>query len=251
MKPYLSVVIPAYNEAINIRDGLLNPAFSFLKKQTYSWEVIFVNDGSTDKTLELLSNLAKKQKYVRVLDIPHGGKAAAVRKGILAAKGDFILFTDLDQSTPLPQVEKFLQAHEEGADVVIGVRGEGGSAIRNDTAFRKFRGKIFVTLVQIIAVPGIRDSQCGFKSFRHDVAQKVFSHLKVCVGGKVVGGYMGAFDVEALFLSKKYGYNIAQVPVEWVKIASEKLDPVREPIKMLIDIFKIRLYDLLGRYSGI
>lgn len=249
MKPYLSVIIPAYNEAINIHDGLLEPAFAYLKKQTYPWEVIFVNDGSTDKTLELLHRLAQKNKNVSVLDISHGGKATAVRKGMLAAKGDFVLFTDLDQSTPLSQVEKFLKAHQEGAQVVIGVRGEG-TFLKNDTFFRKIRSKVFVTLVQIVAVPGIRDSQCGFKSFRHDAARRVFSSLKVCVGGKITGGYMGAFDVEALFLSKKFGYKISQVPVDWIKVASEKLDPVGEPIKMAIDTFKIRLFDIFGLYKS-
>ncbi len=248
MKPYLSVVIPAYNEAVNILDGLLDPAFSYLKKQTFPWEVILVNDGSTDKTLELLQNLAAKHKNTRVLDISHGGKAMAVRAGMLSAKGENVLFTDLDQSTPLTQAEKFLKAHQEGADVVIGVRGSGAST-KNDTFFRRFRSRVFLILVWIIAIWGIKDSQCGFKSFRRDVAKKVFSKMSVCVQGKIQGGYMGAFDVEALFLCRKFGYKISQVPVEWVKIASEKLDPIREPIKMLIDIFKIRLYDLLGRYD--
>lgn len=245
MVPFLSVVIPAYNEAANIKDGRLDPAFAFLSKQKYPWELIFVNDGSTDATQELLTRLTRSKKNMRVLSIVHGGKAAAVRKGILAAVGEHILFTDLDQSTPLPEVNKFLTAHKDGADVVIGVRSE----TKNDTLFRRFRGWVFLTLVQLVAIWGIQDSQCGFKSFKKAAAKKVFTNLHTCVGGKITGGYMGAFDVEALFLAKKFGFRIDQVPVEWEKIASEKLDSIREPIKMFFDTFRIRFFDLSGGYE--
>lgn len=247
MSPYLSVVIPAYNEAKNFRAGLLDSAVSYLAKQKYSWEVIFVNDGSTDETKKLLTEFCKKHRGYKVLTIPHGGKAAAVTAGMLSAEGEIILFTDFDQSTPLFQVEEFIAAHKKGFAVAVGDRG--GIGKMKNTLFRRFRSWVFVTLVQVVLLPGIRDSQCGFKSFTNGAAKKIFSKLLVTNSGKVTGGYMGAFDVEALFLARKFGYKIAQVPVEWQNVEGVRLNPVTEPIKMLRDVFKVRLFDILGRYQ--
>lgn len=249
--PYLSIVIPAYNEAENFRDGLLEPAVKYLEKVKYSYEVIFVNDGSSDDTKELLEKFVAKMqrldKNYKLLNIVHGGKAAAVTAGMLAAKGDFILFTDFDQSTPLGEVDNFLAAHKNGADIVIGDRG--GMTKMNNTLFRRFRSWVFVLLVQIILLPEVRDSQCGFKSFQNKIAKKIFSNLKVTNIGKVSGGYMGAWDVEALYLGRKLGCQIAQVPVSWTKVEGTRLNPIAEPIKMVRDTIKVRIYDLLGKYD--
>ncbi|MEK7565912.1 MAG: hypothetical protein AAB506_02615, partial [Patescibacteria group bacterium] len=168
--------------------------------------------------------------------------------GMLAAEWKVILFTDFYQSTPLSMVGKFLEAHKNKADVVIGVRGHEGS-LKNDTLVRKIRSWAFVTLVQIVALPGIKDTQCGFKSFKNNAAKKIFSSLLVSKAKKISGGYMGAFDVEVLFLAGKYGYKIIQVSVDWTKILSEKLNVWKEPLMMAIDTFKVRLYDLLGKYD--
>lgn len=248
MKPYLSIVIPAYNEAKNFRAGLLKPAVEYLKKQKYNYEVLFVDDGSTDDTNNLLSDFIKKNRDYKLIKIPHGGKAAAVTAGMMSATGEIILFTDFDQSTPITQTAKFLEAHKKGADVVIGSRGLS-SETKDDTVFRKIRSKLFVLLVQVVLLPGIRDTQCGFKSFTQAAAKKIFSSLLVTNSGKVTGGYMGAFDVEALFLARKYGYKIDQVPVEWVKIISDRLNFWKEPLQMAIDTFKVRYYDLMRKYD--
>lgn len=250
MKPYLTVVIPAYNEADNFRAGLLKPATDYLAKQKYPWEVIFVDDGSTDDTKKLLISFCRSNSDYHLLTIPHGGKAAAVTAGMLAAKGEIVLFTDFDQSTPLYEVENFLQAHKNGADVAIGWRGVKEET-KDDTIFRKIRSYAFVLLVQIVLLPGIKDSQCGFKSFKQKFVKKIFSNLKVTNTGKVTGGYMGAFDVEALFLAKKLGAKIEQVPVSWVKIISKRLNFWKEPLKMAIDVFKVRIFDILGRYNSL
>ncbi len=250
----VSIVIPAYNEEKNFRAGLLNPMISFLEKQKYTFEVIFVDDGSTDKTKSLVQDLSKKiskpGKTYRVLSIPHGGKAAAVKAGMLDGVGEIILFTDFDQSTPISNLDKFLKAHEKGADVVIGVRGEGAET-KKDTIFRRFRSWGFVFYVQIVALPGISDTQCGFKSFKHDVAKKIFSNLRVTFKKKVSGGYMGAFDVEALFIAKKLHCTIVQIPVSWVKVYSEKLNIWREPLQMAIDTLNVRIAGLSGKYDNI
>lgn len=246
MPPRLSVVIPAYNESANFHAGVLNEPLKFLKSQKYSWELIFVNDGSTDDTYNLLSALARKDKHIAVMTISHGGKAAAVTAGMLAARGKYILFADFDQSTPLHQVEKFLAAHRGGADIVIGTRHQ----TQKDTWVRKVRSFIFVTLVQVVALPGIRDSQCGFKSFTQISTQKIFKRLQVSrPTGKVSGGYMGAFDVEVLFLARKLGYRIDQVPVAWIKYASDRLNIWKEPLLMAADTIKVRLWDILGKYG--
>ncbi|MBI4099499.1 glycosyltransferase [Candidatus Microgenomates bacterium] len=246
MKPRLSVVIPAYNEASNFRSGVLKPVVDFLSQQKFSWEVLFVNDGSTDDTKKLLTSFCRSHRGYKLITISHGGKVAAVSAGMLSAEGEIVLFTDFDQSTPLFQATNFLAAHQKGYDVVIGDRGV--TTMKNN-AFRRFRSWVLVTIVQIILVPGIRDSQCGFKSFKNSVAKRIFNNLQVTNVGKVVGGYMGAWDAEALFLANKFGYKITQVPVEWVKVEGQRLNPVTEPIKMLRDIFKVRFFDLLGRYQ--
>ncbi|MBI2008168.1 glycosyltransferase [Candidatus Amesbacteria bacterium] len=243
-KPYLSVVIPAYNESVNFRNGVLDEPLEYLRRQKYTWELIFVDDGSTDDTYKLLSGLAGKN--IKVLQIPHCGKAVAVTTGMLAASGKIILFTDFDQSTPLHQIDKFLEAHKSGADVVIGVR----TATQKDTLVRKLRSWAFITLVQVVAIPDIKDSQCGFKSFTQAAAQNIFNNLKVCPSKKIVtGGYMGAFDVEALFLARKFGFEIAQIEVYWIKYLSDRLNIWKEPLQMAIDTLQIRIYDILGKYG--
>lgn len=242
----LSIVIPAYNEAESFRSGMLTSAFNYLKTAKYSYEILFVDDGSTDDTGKLLSDLAQKDKHVSVTTITHGGKAKAVTTGILKATGDIILFTDFDQSTPLAQIETFLAAHKSGADVAIGIRG---GDTKQDSWIRKIRSTVFVLFVQLIALPGIKDTQCGFKSFKKDLAKKIFSNLLVSLPkGTVTGGYMGAFDVEALFLARKYRAKIAQVPVAWIKFPSTRLNIWKEPLQMLLDTFKVRLYGILGKY---
>lgn len=249
MKPYLSIVIPAYNEANNFRDGLLKPAIDYLAKQKYPWEVIFVNDGSTDDTEKLLTAFCRANSDYQLLTIPHGGKAAAVTAGMLAARGEIVLFTDFDQSTPLAQIEKFIESHENGSDIVIGDRGVMDKM--NNTFFRRFRSWVFLMLVQLVLIPGIRDSQCGFKSFKQKYIKKIFSNLKVTNTGVVTGGYMGAFDVEALFLGRKLNCKISQIVVDWNKVEGTRLNPVLEPIKMAIDVFKVRIFDILGKYDNL
>lgn len=243
MKPYLSVVIPAYNEATNFKAGVIDEPIKYLKSQKYSWELIFVDDGSTDETFKLLSGL-KEAKLIR---ITHGGKAAAVTAGVLASTGQIIIFTDFDQSTPLSQVERFIASHKIGSDVCIGIR----TKTQNDTVIRKIRSWAFVSLVQLIALPGIKDSQCGFKSFTNDAARKIFSSLKISLSNrKISGGYMGAFDVEVLFLARKFGYKIDQIPVRWIKFVSDRLNIWKEPLQMVIDTIKVRLWDILGKYGN-
>ena len=248
MNPYLSIVIPAYNESENFRAGILDPVISFLKSQKYSWEILFVDDGSTDDTFKLLSGLTKKNKNIKVLKITHGGKAAAVTAGVLAAKGKIILLTDFDQSTPLYQVKTFIEAHKNGADIVTGVRIK----TENDTLIRKIRSWAYITLVRLVILPELKDSQCGFKSFTNPAAKKIFTSLLVSLPkGEIVGAYMGAWEVEVFFLAKKFGFRVDQVPVKWIKYLSNRLNVWRDPLLMARDTLKVRLWDILGRYNAV
>lgn len=245
---YLSVVIPAYNESVNFKSGVLEQVLVFLNNQTYHWELIFVDDGSTDDTYSLLSGFVKKHSGSTLHRITHSGKAAAVIVGVAKAAGKVILFTDFDQSTPLSEVNKFIKAHEQGADVVIAHR----SNTHKDTFIRKIRSWAYSTLVQLVALPQISDSQCGFKSFTNSTAKKIFPRLTIGLPkGSITGGYMGAFDVEVLFIAQKLKLKIVQLPVEWTKYQSDRLNIWRDPWLMLIDTFKVRIYDILGKYNAI
>lgn len=231
----LSVVIPVYNESRNFKIGVLDNLVRFLRSQKYNFEVIFVNDGSTDESLRLLKSFVKKHTGFRVLNIPHGGKVVAVTAGINEAKGEVVVFSDFDQSTPISEIAKFLSKFEEGADVVIGerVKKSGWSFFQN------LRSKTFNLLTQMIVLPGIKDTQCGFKAFKNHVAKDLFGNLKATMH-TAKDGYKGAFDVELLYIARKKGYKIACVPVRWNYVESSRLSPF-EPLKMLRDIITLRL----------
>ena len=249
-KPFLSIVIPAYNEEGNFKRGVLFEIERYLKKQNFFWEVVLINDGSTDKTLDFFYSFTKKVKNFRVLNIPHGGKFKAVSAGVFEAKGDFILFTDFDQSTPISEVSKTLPLLKKGIDIVIGSRvGEGAKRI-NDPFFRYIRSRIFNLLVRIVLFLDIKDTQCGFKIFKSDVARNLFKKLKVTSTGHLEGGYMGAFDAEILFLAKKFHFKIKLIGVKWRYFKSQKLS-FKEPFLMLFDILRIRFFDLSGKYEHV
>lgn len=234
--PYkLSIVVPVFNEEKNFHRGVLNSFKNFLYKQKYKWEVLFINDGSLDNTPKLLRKFSNKNSNIKLVNIPHGGKAMAVSKGIVEAKGEIILFTDFDQSTPINEVTKVLLEFERGADLVIGTRTDEV----NRPILQNLRSKVFNLLVQLIVLPGIKDSQCGFKAFKNSIGKKLFSSLKI-TNKRAKGSYMGAFDVEVLLLARKKNYKIGSIPVKWQAIKSDKLT-IMEPLKMLIDLIKLRL----------
>lgn len=249
-KPFLSVVIPCYNEEKNLKRGVLDEVRKYLEKQKYLWEVIISDDGSSDGSLDFLEKYCQKHPNFILLKNPHGGKPFAVRAGIKKAKGKFILFTDMDQSTPLKEVEKFWPFFEKKYDVVIGSRGkerEGFSFLRKlaSAVFRKFR--------QILLLKEISDTQCGFKAFKNKVAKDLFSQLLIFKNPKKVKGWrVGAFDVELLFIAQKRGCKIAEVPVEWrdKDIASGKQRKfLKESWMMLKEILRVKINDLKGFYD--
>lgn len=247
--PHLSVIIPSYNELSNIKRGVLTEVFEYLKKQSYTWEVILSDDGSTDGTTKYLDEIAEKNSHVYVVKNIHAGKAPTVKSGMLAAKGTWRLFTDFDQSTPISEVKKFLTLANSGFDIVIGSREIQGAQRDQEPFHRHIMGKGFNILVQTLAVSGILDTQCGFKLFSAKATEKLFSNLHI-YGNQTSrkDAYTGAFDVELLYLAKKYGFSIKEVPVIWKHAASNRVSPIKDSLRMLRDIMLIRLADFQGSY---
>lgn len=239
----VSVVIPAYNESANFHRGVLDEVYDFLRKQKYKWEVILVNDGSTDDTLTLLNSFAKHHKGFWVADIKHGGKVKAVMAGVERARGKVTIFTDFDQSVSITNLDPMLDQFNAGCDIVISTRYK----IEGWTKLQKFRSSGFNLLVQLLALPGVKDSQCGFKGFRGKVGKELFKSLEVTARSQK-SGYMGAFDVELLYLARKYGYKIGAIDVDWLYHESKRLS-FSEPLKMIRDVLLVRWTDLSGSYE--
>ncbi|OGY09731.1 MAG: hypothetical protein A2782_02740 [Candidatus Blackburnbacteria bacterium RIFCSPHIGHO2_01_FULL_43_15b] len=246
--PFLSVVVPAYNEEVNIKRGAPEKLVSYLKEQKYTWEVIFVDDGSTDNTASLLEKLKNQEQRVRLIRNPHQGKAATVTTGVGKAIGAIILFTDTDQATPMNQVEKFLPHFKQGYDVVIGSRhGRAGMPfIRKITAYG------FVILRTMILRLPFKDTQTGFKAFRQEAARDIFSRLKIFGKGGVISGaaVKAGFDLEILFVARKLGYKIKEMSVEWHHPGTTRVNIIKDSIDGLRDMLRIRWNALQGKYKS-
>ncbi|OGE12850.1 hypothetical protein A3G14_00915 [Candidatus Curtissbacteria bacterium RIFCSPLOWO2_12_FULL_38_9] len=247
---HLSVIIPAYNEEPNFKKGTLDEVPRYLDKQNYTYEILIVDDGSEDSTAKLADEFSRKHKNIKVIKNPHQGKAETVKTGVKEAKGELILFTDFDQATPLSEVEKLLKFIPD-CDIVIGSRQLPGAKREKEPIHRHLMGLVFNLIVQMIAVRGIWDTQAGFKLFKSKVAKPLFAGLKVYGKGKVVkGALVTAFDVELLFIAKKRGFKIKEVPIIWHHMATSRVSPIKDSIRMLRDVIKIRLNDIKGVYKN-
>lgn len=249
MRPYLSVVIPAYNEETNIRLGALDKVARFMDGLSYGWEVLLVDDGSTDSTKGLLDEFSLKNNGFRVIQNVHQGKALTVITGVFAAKGEIVLFSDLDQATPIHEVEKLLPWFKKGFDVVIGSRNnrrEGAPLTRRVMA----RGFMILRSI-LLGLHGITDTQCGFKAFRQPVVRDIFGRLKLYREHHEVEGSMvtAGFDIEVLFLARKSGYAIKEVPVEWHYVETRRVNPIKDSLQGLMDIVHIRVNSIRGLYQ--
>ncbi len=247
MLKYLSVVIPAYNEEENLKKGVLDQVYNFLKNQKYTWEVIFIDDQSTDQTDQLIEEFIKNKDNSRLIKNPHQGKAGTVTTGMLKAKGEIVLFTDMDQAVPLSEIEKLLPYFKEGFDVVIGSRSEER---KGAPLVRKVMARGFMILRSLILSLKVEDTQCGFKAFTQSAAQDIFKRLKVDQQGSVQGATVtAAFDVEFLFIAQKRGYKIKEVPVTWNYQESKRVNPLKESWKGLKGLISIKLNDWQGVYG--
>ncbi len=231
----LSVVIPAYNEESRI-GGTLDRMLEYFNSQSYPVEIIIVDDGSSDSTTQVVTDKSKENAIIKSERYtPNRGKGHAVRHGMMLARGDFILFSDADLATPIEEVEKLFQALEEGADIAIGSRDiPGAQLVRRQSFLREAGGKIFNRFVQFLAVPGIHDTQCGFKLFRRHAARNIFSRSQVD---------NFSFDVEALYIGRRLGYHIVESPVRWAHQEGSKVRFVRDAWRMLMTLLLIRRSD--------
>lgn len=231
---YLSVVIPVYNEANRIGKSL-DRIIEYLKQQRYLAELIIVDDGSSDDTESIVKSIQSKTSIpLNLLQYaPNHGKGYAVKTGMLAAKGEFVLFTDADLSTPIEEVKRFLNImNEQQCQIIIGSRSLTGSQIlKHQPWFREKMGKIFNRFVQYLVFPGIIDTQCGFKLFRQDIVIPLFTKQTID---------RFSFDVEILYLAKQLGVKINEEPVRWTNSAATKVNPITDAFRMLIDLFRIR-----------
>ncbi len=251
MQPLISIVIPSFNEKENLHRGVLDEVYEYLVKQKFEWEVLLSDDGSTDGTLQELEKFAKKDHRIKVLANIHAGKAPTVASGMLAAKGEWRLFTDFDQSTPLSELEKLWRFTEDGYEVVIGSREMIGARRDKEPFLRHLMGRGFNILVQLLAVDGILDTQCGFKLFSSKATKALFPKLVVYSGQtKRNDAFTGAFDVELLFLAKKWGYAIREVPILWKHAETKRVSPLKDSFRMLRDIIFIRIADFNGKYEA-
>ncbi len=247
--PYLSVIIPCFNESENLKRGVLNEVCGFLEKQKFTWELIVSDDESTDDSWKLVEKFTSGKKNVVHLQNKHGGKPFAVRSGLEKAKGQWVLFTDMDQATPIDQLTKLLPFFESD-DIVIGSRG---MTRKNFPFYRKLASFAFLNFRRLLLLPNIKDTQCGFKAFRRKVALDLFPRLQVFQAKtKVYGWRVSAYDVEMLFIGQKKGYKIAEVPVFWedVDIAKGKQrNFLKESKDMFKEVLRVRLNDLKGLYG--
>lgn len=249
-KIFLSVVIPCYNEEANLKKGVLNQVADYLAKQNYSWEVIVSDDGSSDQSRELVKDFIKNRSGFVLLENQHGGKPYAVWQGIKKAQGEIVLFTDMDQSTPIKEVTKLLPHFDNGFEVVIGSRG---AKRKGAPLYRQAAALIFLSLRRLLLLPNIKDTQCGFKAFKAKVAQELFPKLSVLENWQEASGWrVTAFDVELLFLAQKFGYKIREVEVVWQDedVATGKNKSfVKESRQMLEQIINVKKNDWQGKYK--
>ena len=246
-KIYLSVVIPAYNEERSIKAGGLQAVWDYLSGQKFSWEVVVVDDGSTDKTASLVKNFSKNHKGFRLLSEPHRGKGGTVIAGMLRAEGNIILFTDMDQATPISELGKILPKFEEGYEIVIGSRrGRAGAPF-----FRKLMAFGFSFLRFVILRLPYKDTQCGFKAFKKGAARIIFKRLRVFSEKTVVKGaaVTAGFDLEILYTARKLGLKVAEVPVAWHHKETERINALKDSWEGFRDLMKVRINALLGKYK--
>ena len=239
--PLLSVVIPVFNEQSRIVETL-DQVLGYLGSQQYSWEVVVADDGSTDCTSSLVQHLIESRPngHLRHIRLHHRGKGWAIKQGMLHALGEYRFMCDADLSMTIDQITRFLPPQADNYDVAIGSREVPGARKIGEPRMRKLMGRVFSHLVRALALPGLVDTQCGFKCFHANAAEILF-------GKQLLNGF--AFDVEVLFLARKQGLRVIEVPIDWYYNSHSKVRPVRDAVSMLRDTLRIRWHYLRGLYG--
>ena len=235
-----SIILPAYNESARIT-ATLDKILAHSTERGWNVEVIVVNDGSSDRTAEIVLEYAKKHAALRLLENPgNRGKGFSVRNGMLHAKGDIPLFSDADLSSPIEEADKLFAAIVNGADIAIGSRWiDSRLQIRKQPLHRRIFGRIFNLALRLILGLQFKDTQCGFKAFTRRSAQAIFPQQKIERWG---------FDPELLYLARKFGFTVSEVPVTWSHREGTRIHPLRDGVRMFVELLRIRWYALKGNY---
>lgn len=238
MSTFLSVVIPAHNEE-NRLPASLEQVFRFLAGQAFTSEVIIVENGSSDRTLEVAQEFTRRHANVRVIQSERG-KGEAVKRGMLEAQGEYRFMCDADLSMPVEEISKFIPPALDSFDLAIASREAKGAVRYNEPAYRHLGGRGINFIIQSLILPGLNDTQCGFKCFRADAAREIFS-LQTLPGW--------SFDIELLYIARKRGYHIVEVPIHWYHHSDSKVSALRDAVQMVRDIFRIHANARRGLYN--
>lgn len=232
-------MIPAYNEETRL-PRTLRQVFAFLEQQTYTYEVLVVENASTDRTLEIAHAFGAGHTGLRVIHEEKRGKGFAVQRGMLEAQGQFRFICDADLSMPIEEVNNFLPPLQNGFDIAIASREAPGAIRYNEPAYRHWGGRAVNLAIRMLILPGLNDTQCGFKCFRAGTAEALFRQ-------QTLHGW--SFDIEILYLARRRGDRLIEIPIHWYFESESKVNAVRDAIHMVSDIFRIYMNDLRGRYA--
>lgn len=236
---FLSIVIPAHNEEHRL-PRTLEQVFAFLEKQTYTAEVVVVENGSADRTLEIAQSFAAQHPQLRILQNDERGKGLAVRRGMLEARGQFRFICDADLSMPIEEIVKFIPPMLTDFDVAIGSREAPGAVRYNEPAYRHWGGRAINLIIRLLILPGLQDTQCGFKCFSAEASERLFK-LQTLPGW--------SFDIELLFLARRAGMRVREIPIHWYFGEDSKVSAVRDALNMIRDIFRIHGNARRGTYG--
>ena len=239
MSPLLSIIIPAHNEEQRLPSSL-DSVLEFLHSQSYESEIVVVENGSSDRTAQISQEYANRHPEIRMFQEPLAGKGLAVRRGMLAAKGDFRFICDADLSMPIDEVSRFLPPQAPDFDIAIASREIPGAVRYDEPPYRHLIGRAFNLLVRFVALPGLQDTQCGFKCFSASAADELFPQ-------QTIDGW--TFDVEVLFIARKRGLRVIEIPIDWYFNAGSRVRILRDSSTMFADLFRIRLNNLKGMYD--
>lgn len=247
---FLSIIIPCFDEMANLQKGVLDKVVHFLNKKKFSYEIIVVDDGSSDGSDKFIQKAIKEYPQITLIKNNHLGKAGAVTTGVLKSNGEYVLFTDMDQATPIEEIDKLIPYFDEGFDIVIGSRNRNR---KGSPMIRLFVSRANVILRKlIVGLPNITDTQCGFKMFRREAAEYIFSRLYSLHHGfqKISGSSVtSGFDVELLLIAQKKKYTIKEVHVEWLYVETRRVNPVKDSIDGVKELLTIKSNDIKGLYS--
>lgn len=218
----------------------LQRVVAFVESQSDPIEVVVVDDGSEDRTAAIVEEFAQQHDFIRLIRNPHGGKGAAIKTGVSQGRGQYLVLSDTDLSVPIEEIVKFLPPALNGYDVAIASREAPGAERIDEPYYRHLMGRVYNLLVRLAAVPGIQDTQCGFKAFRREVARQVFPL-------QTIEGW--GFDVEVLFIARRLGYQIVEIPVRWYYGRESKVKPVKDTLCMVRDLLQVRRNARQGLYD--